>query len=317
MYRMAWMALVGRRAPEPCQRRFAIGGRVEGKRAKFSLWLAVLGLAATVFFVPTAQAEQPGPDIALLPTSHPPYREIDTLGVNHENLFRGLVVANEAAGLVQVLNLAGRSRFEEQWAFVPALSIWIEIGINERSSHKDAEVEIDVAYLRRIVALFPEVLLVHFHPASFYPAVIPVGYPASFMAADVAAIGYALPSASDVLASIRLMELLHADNPDVQVAFAVISPHGVVSYGATETGRATIIYEGNNPRAGTTRSIVTRAAIRRMPFNVTETVTALGSPDIGDVIAELCAQFSDENYTATYSPVPGGTLGQFSSPGPE
>jgi hypothetical protein len=271
--------------------------------ARRSLWLAALSLAIATSSVAMSPSEQSSFDVALLPTSHPPYREIDALTANDENAVRNLVAADEAAGLIQILDLAARSRFEEQWAYIPAVGIWVEIGRNERSSDLDAEVEIDVDYVRSLLAHFPNVHIVHFHPASFYPVVLPAGSPAAAMTEDVATIGYALPSADDVLVSIRLMELLRADNPEVQVEFSVVSPHGLVTYGATEPGLATIVYEGNSPRAGTARSIVTRAAIRRMPFNITRTIAALGSPDIREVLADLCAQASDENYRLIYAPL--------------
>jgi hypothetical protein len=62
------------------------------------------------------------------------------------------------------------------------------------------------------------------------------------------------------------------------------------------------VYDWGNPRATTARSIVTRIAIRRMPFNIASTVDALGSPTISKVIEALCEQASDENYRLSFRP---------------
>ncbi len=266
-------------------------------------WAAIAVAMALGSGTPAAAFNQTGYDLGLLPESRPPYMEIDALQAGLGNTFRTVVRVGRAEGLSQIYDQVGRSSLEEQWAYLPALGLWIEIGHNERTTEADAEVEIDLPYLRAIVARYPDVHLVHFHPASFYPVVLPASAPAAAIADDVAAIGYALPSPTDVASSIRLMEVLRADNPAVRVELSVVSPHGVVTYGVTEPGLRTIAYEGNNPRAGTARSIVTRLAIRRMPFNIAKTVDALGTASIAEVIAAFCAQASDENYTLVYSPL--------------
>ena len=87
-----------------------------------------------------------------------------------------------------------------------------------------------------------------------------------------------------------------------QVRHSVVSPHGIVSYGPTEQGLAKIISDGGNPRKFTARDIVTRAAIRRADFNIARTIQMLQNPTIGDVIASLCAQASNENYVMAFTP---------------
>ena len=49
-------------------------------------------------------------------------------------------------------------------------------------------------------------------------------------------------------------------------------------------------------------TIVTRLAIRRMPFNIAATIASLDDPTIGDVIAALCAQATDERYALSFTP---------------
>lgn len=247
-------------------------------------------------------------DTALLPASPIPYLELPALDANAVNAFRTLVPANELSGVAQILTLAGHTNFEEQWAYVPALSLWIEIGKNESASERDSQVEVDVDYLKKIVGLYGEVHIVHFHPASFYAKgswehqVLPVEFPADTIAlADTQPIGFALPSPTDVVSSIQLSEMLFAQDPNAGIKFSVVSPHGLVTYGATDAGLQSILHEEGNPRATIARSIVTRIAVRRMAFNIVKTIEALDSPTIGDVIEALCTQSSDENYKLTFT----------------
>jgi hypothetical protein len=254
--------------------------------------------------VPPAFAEEPPRvDLAQLPQSVPPYLELAALDTNTANVFRTLVPANETAGIAQILTLVGRGSLEEQWAFVPAKGLWIEIGHNEMTSELDSEVETDVDYLKSIVRLYHEVRIFHFHPASYYARVLPIGLSvAGIRPEDVESIGYALPSPTDIVTSLRLTELLYAADPLANISYSVISPHGVVAYGMTSSGFKTIHYEGDHPRATTARSIITRIAIRRMTFNIARTIEVLDAPTIGDVIDDLCAQASDENYVVKFTP---------------
>lgn len=252
--------------------------------------------------VESVLAENSGFDVAQLPLSEAPYREVAALEANAANLVRTLMPADEQAGMAQIWALVERSDLEEQWAYVPARNLWIEIGRNESATALDSEVETDVEFLTSIVRRYHEVRIFHFHPASYYGRVLPVGTPAARAAADeIESIGYALPSPTDVISSLKLTEILHDADPLASIGYAVISPHGVVSYGMTAPGFKTVHYEGGNPRATTARSIITRIAIRRMAFNIARTIAELPSPTIGEVIADLCAQGSDENYLLTFA----------------
>jgi hypothetical protein len=245
---------------------------------------------------------------AQLPASARPYIEAATLVANVENAVRTIVPADQMSGASQILDLVGQTNFEEQWAFVPAINLWIEIGTNESASELDSQVEVDTDYLKQIVALYHAVEIVHFHPAGYYRRVWQhESYRIEFSAdalesGDLQPIGFALPSPTDVVSSIDLSRMLLAHDPAASITYSVVSPHGVVTYGPTAPGLRTIVYDWGNPRAWTARSIVTRIAIRRMTFNIASTINALRTPTIGDVIEALCAQATDDNYRLSFRP---------------
>jgi hypothetical protein len=266
-----------------------------------------VAVIALVLVASAADAEDRVPlDKAQLPASPRPYLELAALDANAENSVRMLVPADEASGVAQIEALVGRSSFEEQWAFVPAIDLWIEIGINESASELDSQVEVDIDYLKEIVGLYRDVRIVHFHPASFYAQVwqrepYRVEFPADAVGnGSVQPIGFALPSPTDVVSSIELSNMLFAEDPQNSISYSVVSPHGLVTYGLTTRGLRTVAYDWGNPRATVARSIVTRIAIRRMTFNIASTIAALDSPTIGEVIEALCAQASDENYELSF-----------------
>jgi hypothetical protein len=217
-----------------------------------------------------------------------------------------MVPADKGAGVAQILTLVGHTNFEEQWVFVPSIDLWIEIGKNESVSELDSEVELDTGYLTQIVGLYHDVEIYHFHPAGFYDRVWQEDlYPADFPAnaldpGSLQPVGLALPSPNDVVSSIELSRMLYAKDPTARITYAVVSPHGVVTYGPTAAGIQSIAYDWGNPRATIARSIVTRTAIRRMPFNIATTIATLRRPTIGQVISALCAQTTDENYQLSF-----------------
>lgn len=261
----------------------------------------VLALAAP----DVAMAASAAPLDARLPASAIPYSPAETLVANVENAVRTIVPANHDNGVSQILDLIGRTDSEEQWVFIPSAALWIEIGRNEFATELDSQVEIDTDYLTEIVRLFHIVNIVHFHPAGYYwpEGAHPVQFPVSALGAEeLQPVGFALPSPDDVVSSIELSRLLQSADPDARITYSVVSPHGVVTYGPTEPGLRTILYEWGNPRATIARSIVTRIAIRRMEFNIASTIGRLSAPSIGDVIAALCAQATDENYELSYRP---------------
>lgn len=269
--------------------------------------VAVIALGLLTTSVATAGDETQF-DTAQLPASPIPYLELAALDANVMNAFRVLVPADETSGVAQIQALAGHTNFEEQWAFVPAINLWIEIGINESASELDSQVEIDIDYLKQIVGLYHAVQIFHFHPASFYRRAwqhepYPIEFPAGAIdVGNMQPVGYALPSPTDVVSSIELSEMLFAEDPRASISYSVVSPHGLVSYGPTRPGIRTIAYDWGNPRATLARSIVTRIAIRRMAFNIVSTIAALDSPTIGEVIEALCAQASDTDYELSFRP---------------
>jgi hypothetical protein len=95
----------------------------------------------------------PAKDAPELPQSAIPYVEQAALSANPEDSFRALVSADETAGINQIQALLGHTDFEEQWAFVPSIGLWIEVGRNESVTELDSEVQIDTDYLKEIVSL--------------------------------------------------------------------------------------------------------------------------------------------------------------------
>ncbi|PHR54059.1 MAG: hypothetical protein COA47_16090 [Robiginitomaculum sp.] len=248
-----------------------------------------------------------------LPASETPLQQIALLESNILNESRGVMVGDMHAGVLQISALLRRSRFEEQWAFVPAANSWIEIGHSEVASDSESEVELDVDYLAKIIETYGDVYIVHFHPASFYDngrwadGMFGSNYDARDLQNDeVAMIGLALPSASDVAASVQLVELLGNAALRSKLRFLVISPLGQVEYGATDPGRARIIFNQGNPRINIMRELATASAIRRGQRNIARLIATLPQPTIGEVIAALCAEGSSDIYQLHYKAQPAG-----------
>lgn len=268
----------------------------------------VLVILSQTSLAAVADSERSTADTLKLPKSGLPYLERSELVANAENTFRTFVPANEQVGVSQIRALVGQTEFEEEWAFVPSANVWIEIGRKESVTEIDSEVAVDTDYLKQIVSLYHSVAIVHFHPAGFYRRIwqqepYPIGFPVGLIAQSrLQPIGFALPSPDDVVSSIELSRELLVNDPAARISYAVVSPYGVVTYGLTTAGLKTVVYDWGNPRATTARSIVSRIAIRRMPFNIASTTSALTQPTIGDVIEALCEQASDENYRLTFKP---------------
>lgn len=278
------------------------------KEARVNIRNVVLIVVALTAASPAAGRDRAVSAQAQLPRSDIPYREQAILVANVENAVRTLVPADKTSGVSQILSLVGHTNFEEQWAFVPAINLWIEIGKNESVSELDSEVEVDTGFLSEIVALYHSVEIYHFHPAGFYRRIWQgAAYPvdaavAAIDPSQLQPVGFALPSPNDVVSSIDLAKMLSDIDPSASITYAVVSPHGVVTYGPTASGLRTMIYDWGNPRATLARSVVTRLAIRRMPFNIASTVDAMHGATIGEVIEALCAQATDENYRLSFTP---------------
>lgn len=292
-----------------CRRPTACRGADHGAIRALPIRFWMLAAATSALCLSASAQGAALADNSRLPASSRPYAEHPMLLGNAENRVRTIVPADEQMGLLQLHALVARARLEEQWAYVPALGFWIEVGHSEAGTEADPQVQTDAAYLRTLVGLLRAVHLVHLHPASAYvqgdweERLFPTQYPAGDLkASDLRLIGYALPSPDDVWSSIDLNQAIHREFPAAQVRHSVVSPHGIVSYGPTEQGLAKIISDGGNPRKFTARDIVTRAAIRRADFNIARTIQMLQNPTIGDVIASLCAQASNENYVMAFTP---------------
>lgn len=244
-----------------------------------------------------------------LPASETPFLQLTLLESNPLNQSRGIMVGDMETGVSQISALLGRSRFEEQWAFVPAANFWVEIGHNEVVSDDESQVELDFEYLAKIIQTYGEVHIVHFHPASFYTngrwadgMFGPCDRADGLTDAEVTMIGFTLPSAADVAASVQLVELLGRAALGSKLRFSVVSPLGRVEYGAGDFGRSQIVINQGNPRKNILSALATSSAIRRSQRNIIRLMATLPNPTIGEVIAALCVQGSGETYHLQYQP---------------
>ncbi|MBL4726300.1 MAG: hypothetical protein JKY83_06435 [Rhizobiaceae bacterium] len=244
-----------------------------------------------------------------IPASDTPYVQVAALGTNIVNDARKIARMDRLTGVSQIASLLRRTNYEEQWAFIPTANLWLEIGKNEISTGEDSSVELDFEYLKSIAGIYDEIHILHFHPSSYYKQGIwadsqfDVNFPAKDLQGDeVTPIGLALPSSADVASTVQMVELLSDAHPETKLKFTVVSPHGQVSYGPTKIGKQKLIFHRGNPRRNFLRDIAVRTILRRSPRNIKRTIKNLRSPNIGDVISELCKQMSGEDYLVTFEP---------------
>ena len=244
-----------------------------------------------------------------LPPSEKPYRELPALETNSANEVRTVVRTGEEAGITQIASLVRRSSFEEQWAYIPDIETWIEVGFHELALPDNSEVEVDADYLEHIVETYTVVHIYHFHPETYYAAagweygILPLDYPAAEIPRhELLPVAFALPSLADVATSIQLSELAFANNPEAELRFFAVSPHGVAAYGPTREGLKAIHFEAGYPLAATVPTILTDMTVRRSEYNISRTIGVLKHPTIGDVIEDLCRQFSGRLYTVAFRP---------------
>jgi hypothetical protein len=192
----------------------------------------------------------------------------------------------EDEGLRHIRGLLATSGTEEQWAYLPDRRTWIEIGINEVGP----QVEIDVDYLKRIIASSDRVHLYHFHPAVY------------FQPESSGTIALALPSPADVASSVAIAKLHETLNPVADVRNFVVSLYGVVEYAPTPLGRLRMLAEETHPRASIERDLLTRAAIWRSDFSVSRILAGAPAAAPSDIIATLCARFTNAFYGMHYLP---------------
>lgn len=189
-------------------------------------------------------------------------------------------------GIADIGRLLVASATEEQWAYLPERSLWIEIGIDEAGP----QVETDVEFLTQILASAKRVHLYHFHPANLFEPGLN------------ATIALALPSPADVESSIKIAKLQQVLSPHSDIRNYVVSPYGVVEYAPTALGRARMLAEFTHPRAFVERDLMTLVAVRRSAFSVNRMLEGATAADPGDVISELCAQLTSAFYEMRFSP---------------
>lgn len=235
------------------------------------------------------------------------YVTLATLAPNPVNTTRTIVAAGEAAGIDQIRGLVGSSRLEEQWAFVPAAGLWIEVGRNELADNRTSEVELDLDFLAAIATLHDDVMLVHFHPAQFYrehgwdrvrPATARV---AGWSAEEMKPIALSLPSTDDVMASITANAAIAQAAPGARLRHMVVTPHGTVTYGLTDRGLKRILFDRGNPVASPERAILYRYALLQTPRNPAH-VASGSAATVGDILATIAGQVSDDDYEVTFRP---------------
>ena len=248
--------------------------------------------------------------VAELPPSDRPIVEEASLTTNPANLTRKLTRLKEQSGVDQMLDLAGRTMFEEQWAYIPARGLWIEIGSNEFAWGNDSQVELDADYLMALLEVFGHVRVYHFHPAAYFDrpggaGELPAGTSeaSALPAGRLGSIGFALPSPADAEVSLKIALEQGTNKPNVNATFHVVSPYGVASYGSTERGRKRLVAEEGNPRTNPALTILVTLSLRRGEINVTKTVESISDATINEVINVLADQVTTPDYEVQFEPV--------------
>src|SRR5688572_30007430 len=72
----------------------------------------------------------------VLPASDRPFIVRAMLGTNTTNSTRELAALDEDDGIRQILELTASSMLEEQWAYLPDLGLWIEVGLSEEAAEQ-------------------------------------------------------------------------------------------------------------------------------------------------------------------------------------
>jgi hypothetical protein len=228
------------------------------------------------------------------------------LAVNTEDAVRDVTALDERDGVGQLRELVNTSSFEEEWAYLVDYRLWVEVGSHEVIDPTTGpQVEVDEGLLALLLQRFPRIHLYQIHPEGCFeagfgrsppPATTPV---ASLSEKDLVTAGLALPSPYDVDAAVSIALLQQQIAPASEVNNFVVSPYGLIEFEPTPAARKQIAYEHGDPRAGLERSLVTIAAIRRAPYNITRTVAENPTLSIGGLIAELCLQMTSENFRTT------------------
>lgn len=120
---------------------------------------SILAALMLLIAMPGARSQ---PDAAL-PVLARPLMVSQTLSTNRQNVTRLFARLEEAEGIAHIRRLLA-TNVEEQWAYLPDLLLWIEVGIAEAP----AQVETEIGYLSALLTASGRVHLYHFHPAAYF-----------------------------------------------------------------------------------------------------------------------------------------------------
>ncbi len=149
------------------------------------------------------------------------WKIVPRLEVNIHKTHR-LVVPDkcEDAGKAELIELAAHAAFEESYAFVPALCLWVEVGYDETKR----TVRADTPIIDNLLRDFPALAIYHIH----------VGTPKSVT-------GY-FPGYSDLLALLLVGTRFQSD-PNVQVIHRAVTVLGIIEYRFVASGESESLLE--------------------------------------------------------------------------
>lgn len=161
-----------------------------------------------------------------------PWKLEPRLRVNPSPALRAVVRAGRAQGEAQLRELCAAPSYEEIWAYVPDEKLWIELGCCERATRNGNYVGIEV-YVYRLLKKHSRIAIYHIHPKT---AFIRENYHADKRLMKT--VEEALPSLEDINAAELLSRRFWIEHPQGEIAWFVVSRHGVTQYGLTPAGRA-------------------------------------------------------------------------------
>lgn len=284
--------------------------RSQKRRPLGEIVFIVFAFVSTPVFAQAACAPQTDPPSLLDMEIGLPTIVYGQMSANELNEHRGIVLLNEAEGVQQINLLAQSHRHEEQWAYLPSLETWVEIGINEHADENGASVQADFSFLAKLHQQFPELHIYHYHPAAYFEAFAQSAQApdASLFLADLSDqakedVALAMPSPDDIHSAIKAAVELEDAKCAPKTRFFVVTPLGVIEYSPTQEGVRRLQFDKNNPRSVTTREILTTAMIRRAPFNVHKTIAQQSLTTISDLLIALSAQFTAPELAVRYWPI--------------
>ena len=111
--------------------------------------------------------------------------------------------------------------------------------------------------------------------------------------------GLALPSPEDVATAIDVALQQQSLDSASSVKNFVVSPFGTIEFEPTPVGRKLMFYEHNNPLGSIERALIVTDAIVRAPHSVERMAAKSPMLTTSEIIAELCAQMTDDNFLMT------------------